>query len=95
MVESAKKPKTAGSPEDNASNFIHRGIVCDGCKLSPIIGARYKCIQCYNFDLCQGCETMQKHPDHAMVRVPNIDALMMNFKRSKHLNSVLCFNNCC
>ncbi|XP_016984798.2 protein ref(2)P [Drosophila rhopaloa] len=62
----------AGAPSvDDPSNFtIHDSVECDGCGLAPIVGFRYKCIQCNNYDLCQKCEAAHKHPEHMMVRMP-------------------------
>ena len=37
---------------------VHNRIKCDNCKTEPIIGARYKCLSCYNYDLCEKCETL-------------------------------------
>lgn len=69
--EDAKPEPETCSPEVDASNFIiHDGVECDSCKLLPIVGFRYKCVQCPNFDLCQGCEALHRHPDHLMVRLP-------------------------
>ncbi|EDV98766.1 GH13424 [Drosophila grimshawi] len=69
------EPKIAqATPEnvDDPTNFIiHDGVECDSCNLAPIIGFRYKCVQCPNFDLCQSCERAHKHPNHMMVRMPN------------------------
>ncbi|XP_066299566.1 dystrophin-like isoform X2 [Branchiostoma lanceolatum] len=28
---------------------------CNICKLCPILGFRYRCLKCYNYDLCQNC----------------------------------------
>nr|XP_015911947.1 dystrophin isoform X3 [Parasteatoda tepidariorum] len=28
---------------------------CNICKQYPIVGFRYRCLKCFNFDLCQGC----------------------------------------
>ena len=33
----------------------HDQVECDGCGMTPIIGRRYKCRACPNFDLCQQC----------------------------------------
>ncbi|XP_016994309.2 protein ref(2)P [Drosophila takahashii] len=62
----------AGAPSvDDPSNFtIHDSVECDGCGLAPLIGFRYKCIQCSNYDLCQKCEAAHKHPEHLMLRMP-------------------------
>jgi len=43
---SGKKPNTS----------VHEGFTCDGCNMYPIVGARYKCNVCRNFDFCGKCE---------------------------------------
>ncbi|KAI8331837.1 hypothetical protein BC941DRAFT_150290 [Chlamydoabsidia padenii] len=37
--------------------YIHRGITCNKCAVSPIRGIRYKCANCVDFDLCDMCES--------------------------------------
>jgi len=34
---------------------IHYNVSCDGCKMKPLIGKRYKCKGCFNFDYCEKC----------------------------------------
>ncbi|KIP11681.1 hypothetical protein PHLGIDRAFT_10460 [Phlebiopsis gigantea 11061_1 CR5-6] len=43
-----------GSPASSAPTTIHAGVVCDGCD-KAIVGARHKCLDCSNFDLCSEC----------------------------------------
>ena len=40
----------------NEFNFIHYNIPCKLCMKNPIIGFRYKCSQCPNFNICSICE---------------------------------------
>ena len=35
---------------------IHYGINCKNCQENPIVGYRYKCSECYDYNLCQKCE---------------------------------------
>jgi hypothetical protein len=34
---------------------IHEQVTCDFCQTQNIKGKRYKCMTCYNFDLCSEC----------------------------------------
>jgi len=43
------------------SKPIHRGVVCDGCDIFPIVGVRYKCNECEDFDFCQTCYEKSQH----------------------------------
>eukprot|EP01047_Picozoa_sp_COSAG01_P048777 COSAG01_NODE_4777_length_4750_cov_16.589121_2_plen_383_part_00 len=37
------------------SGPAHEGVSCDMCKVGPIRGARFKCLCCANFDVCEAC----------------------------------------
>ncbi|KAJ8917506.1 hypothetical protein NQ315_005555 [Exocentrus adspersus] len=37
-----------------AENAKHQAK-CNSCKQFPIIGLRYRCLKCFNFDMCQTC----------------------------------------
>lgn len=34
---------------------MNKIVKCDGCRKVPIVDIRYKCDQCYNFNLCKEC----------------------------------------
>jgi len=46
--------KMFGGEKQNESN-VHTYITCDGCNKTPIVGNRYKCTQCNDFDYCSDC----------------------------------------
>mmetsp|Transcript_131698 Transcript_131698/g.239473 ORF Transcript_131698/g.239473 Transcript_131698/m.239473 type:complete len:585 (-) Transcript_131698:150-1904(-) len=44
------------SPNPNgAEPPVHPLIQCDGCGLAPIVGPRFKCMSCPDYDLCGAC----------------------------------------
>lgn len=50
-----KIPNIINNLNENCQNEIHYYFTCDGCKMNPIIGKRYKCKICTNFDYCENC----------------------------------------
>ncbi|KAF8512331.1 hypothetical protein JB92DRAFT_2928993 [Gautieria morchelliformis] len=49
---------------------IHEGWECDGCKTAPIVGVRWKCLVCDEYDLCDACHSSEAHPvEHQVLRI--------------------------
>lgn len=52
------------------SKVHHVNVICDNCD-KDIYGFRYKCMECWDFDLCMDCEAKMTHKEHIMMRIPN------------------------
>jgi len=53
-----------------SSNGEWPDVTCDMCQQKPLVGVRYKCSVCFNFDLCEKCEAKGQHPaDHPLVKL--------------------------
>lgn len=51
-------------------NAVHPRVTCDGCEGS-VVGFRYKCMQCPDYDLCMSCENKKVHAQHLFMRIPS------------------------
>ncbi|EEQ99491.1 hypothetical protein Pmar_PMAR025881 [Perkinsus marinus ATCC 50983] len=50
------EPVTKGGLEGmQAKPVVHYGFICDGCEMDPLVGDRYKCNYCEDFDFCSKC----------------------------------------
>jgi len=64
--------KDSGQCSENVTQMnttcpeVHPRVTCDGCGVSPLIGTRYKCAECPDYDLCATCYNNRStiHPDH-------------------------------
>jgi uncharacterized CHY-type Zn-finger protein len=45
--------------------LLRSNAVCDGCQMCPIVGARWKCSVCADFDFCDACHS--EFSTHALV----------------------------
>ncbi|KDO34796.1 hypothetical protein SPRG_00857 [Saprolegnia parasitica CBS 223.65] len=55
------------------ASIVHRNVRCDGCNQSPVVGYRFKCSICPNYDLCAGCYLAKTHDvDHAFLRFADV-----------------------
>jgi hypothetical protein len=51
-----------------ADEFEWEDVSCTGCSMRPIIGQRYRCPTCDNYNLCLACE--KKGHEHPLELVP-------------------------
>jgi len=43
------------SADQFVARAVHPGVTCDSCGVSPILGPRFKCERCHDYDLCGNC----------------------------------------
>ncbi|KAJ2747039.1 hypothetical protein GGI20_000843 [Coemansia sp. BCRC 34301] len=73
QTDAAPSAERSTSTEDVA-NVVHRNVVCDACNF-PIVGVRYKCGNCTDFDLCESCEaSVQHNKDHLFIKMRKFHA---------------------
>ena len=60
----------------------HKGYTCNGCKVSPIKGIRYRCSKREDYDLCEICEAKM---------APELPYPMWKIREPKHMAlSIMC-----
>lgn len=64
----------AGCPlSKHAKCVVLHDVICDGCSSRGLQGNRYKCSDCYDYDLCTKCYTSGKHDQtHSFKRIARV-----------------------
>lgn len=57
--------------EEISTEIVHSRVTCDECGTNPIVGIRYKCVVCPDFDLCEKCESKSIH-DHPFLKIKKL-----------------------
>ncbi|XP_054270101.1 E3 ubiquitin-protein ligase HERC2 isoform X2 [Macrosteles quadrilineatus] len=47
----------------------HLNISCNGCRMFPLVGPRFRCKACDNFNYCENCFYTQKNHRHSFSRI--------------------------
>ena len=88
--------------KDSLSLAVHKGIKCNECNCPEIVGPRFKCLKCNDYNLCQKCEEESEHDiDHIFIKIyqndsdsqVDYDSLDMKYK-IEGLNYFVYQNNC-
>ncbi|XP_071426266.1 sequestosome-1 isoform X3 [Pithys albifrons albifrons] len=61
-----KREHRSQCSQEPPRNMVHPNVICDGCE-GPVVGTRFKCSVCPDYDLCSTCEGKGIHKDHNMV----------------------------
>ncbi|XP_061189059.1 next to BRCA1 gene 1 protein-like isoform X2 [Saccostrea echinata] len=50
--------------------YYHCGVICDNCN-KVVVGSRYKCCNCVDYDLCEECENVSgvHDPTHVFIKL--------------------------
>ena len=66
-----KKLITEKSDQKKLSKYktVHEGIKCEKCFTDPIIGIRYKCSVCKEYNLCEKCEEENEEHEHDFIKL--------------------------
>jgi hypothetical protein len=80
--EEKNEIKTESNEKDNVTQkLIHYGIACDGCGTFPIVGIRYKCALCDDFDFCEECEKKKgEEHNHPFLKIYEPKMTPISFK---------------
>ncbi|XP_018592824.1 sequestosome-1 isoform X1 [Scleropages formosus] len=48
--------------------MVHPNVTCDGCE-GPVVGTRFKCTVCPDYDLCTPCQAKGLHKEHTLLPI--------------------------
>ena len=55
----------------SSDEYLWSGVSCDDCQICPIIGLRYHCSTCGNYDLCSTCQAKGHEHSLELISPPN------------------------
>ncbi|XP_076025859.1 sequestosome-1 isoform X2 [Genypterus blacodes] len=61
-------PHHGPPPHHVPTPTLHPNVTCDGCEGS-VVGTRFKCTVCPNYDLCSQCQAKGVHTEHALLPI--------------------------
>ncbi len=69
-IEKPKNTKRIGHKNTKycQRGIVHRNVRCENCGLDPLVGYRYMCTICDDYNLCENCEEVSGH-NHPFVKI--------------------------
>ncbi|KAM3833983.1 sequestosome-1-like, partial [Diretmus argenteus] len=61
-------PGAPHAPPPPHAAMVHPNVTCDGCE-GAVVGTRFKCTVCPDYDLCSPCQAKGLHKDHALLPI--------------------------
>ncbi|XP_039557355.1 sequestosome-1 isoform X1 [Passer montanus] len=61
-----KREHRSQCSQEPPRSMVHPNVICDACE-GPVVGTRFKCSVCPDYDLCSTCEGKGIHKEHNMV----------------------------
>eukprot|EP00960_Hanusia_phi_P070531 767330-Hanusia_phi.AAC.5 len=88
-------PSPADSDEevddDTEGNVTHSSVQCDGCVKFPLVGHRFRCSVCKDYDLCEGCYWDDVHAEEGhtfyVIRKPGAKRHLLPCRQISHFES--------
>ena len=70
--QTSDDPKADEVSMKSKNDNIHSGVKCKGCGMFPIVGCRFKCNLCKNFNYCEKCEEkLAEEHNHPFIKIYN------------------------
>jgi len=70
-VQTLETKKSVSPKKENKevpqNKTVHSYVTCDHCKKGPIVGKRFKCVVCPDYDHCETCEINFPHQHDMLV----------------------------
>eukprot|EP01120_Amphizonella_sp_Union-15-10_P016222 TRINITY_DN8484_c0_g1_i1.p1 TRINITY_DN8484_c0_g1~~TRINITY_DN8484_c0_g1_i1.p1 ORF type:complete len:452 (+),score=40.91 TRINITY_DN8484_c0_g1_i1:114-1358(+) len=64
-------------------------FLCDLCGALPIVGSRYTCTLCDDFDFCALCYALERHsPNHVFFKYPDSPDVITDFKEPSFVSEI-------
>ena len=57
----------------STDDYVWTSVTCDGCGMTPLIGQRYYCSTCADYDLCAACSNEGHEHDLILIKQPDMD----------------------